>query len=179
MDYRASTSLSSGRRRISSAGPLGTGMVSLSVSLSLSALSSLPLHAVTRPDGHRLTATATRSRPHLTHGHHHTDHQDQLSFFLSFSSLFSLSFFLSFSSFFSSWLRSPFLSFSLLFSNSVILYNYLFQLAICFFINSLFIHCFSTSTLCFCQFNTLLVHSTLCVYVTINHFLFNYFGLLS
>ena len=111
---------------------LGTGMVSLSVSLSLSALSSLPLHAVTRPNGHRLTATATRSRPHLTHGHHHTDHQDQLSFFISFSSLFSLSFFLSFSSFFSSWLRSPFLSFTLLFSDSVILYHYLFQLAICF-----------------------------------------------
>uniref|UniRef100_A0A2N9IQ54 Uncharacterized protein n=1 Tax=Fagus sylvatica TaxID=28930 RepID=A0A2N9IQ54_FAGSY len=68
------TSLNSGRRRISSAGPPGTGMVSLSVSLSLSALSSLPLHAVTRPDSHGLTAMATRSQPHLTHGHHHTDH---------------------------------------------------------------------------------------------------------
>jgi hypothetical protein len=48
-----------------------------------------------------------------------TDHGltgHQLSFFLSFSSLFSLSF----SSFFSG---SPFLSFSLLFSDSQILYN--------------------------------------------------------
>ena len=123
-----------------------------------------------RPHGHDLTSCTVTATP--------TTRTSSLSFF-SFSSLFSLSFFLSFSSFFSSWLWSPFLSFSLLFSDSVILYNYLFQLAICFFINSLFIHCFSTSTLCFCQFNTLLVHSTLCVYVTINHFLFNYFGLLS
>ena len=104
---------------------------SLSLSFALGSFIFAPprRHAAwrSRAHGHGHTVTASphaRSPPHRPPG---------LALFLFFFFFSLLPFFLSFfSSFFSSWLRSPFLSFSLLFSDSVILYNYLFQLAICF-----------------------------------------------